>query len=226
MFSEIKKLLPFVKPYWRRATVALILLSSLVFMDLSIPLLIERIINQGIEKHNQTVVIQTSLIMIGLSILSTVIAVANSILSVQVGESVARDLRDALFLKIQTFSFGNLDRQNTGQLMVRLTSDVAALKTLTQMSLRIGTRAPLLMIGSLILMVSTSPSLALTMLPLLLVTSAILVFFTTKMEPLFRIVQQKLDRLNSVLQENVAGVRLVKAFVRARFRGPALRGGQ
>ncbi len=219
MLSEIRKLLPFVRPYWRRATIALILLSSLVIMDLSIPLLIERIINQGIEKHNQTVVIQTSLFMIGLSILSTVIAVANSILSVQVGESVARDLRDALFLKIQTFSFGNLDRQNTGQLMVRLTSDVSALKTLTQMSLRIGTRAPLLMVGSLILMVSTSPSLALTMLPLLLVTSAILVFFTTKMEPLFRIVQQKLDRLNTVLQENVSGVRLVKAFVRANFEG-------
>ena len=219
MLSEIRKLLPFVKPYWRRATLALILLSSLVIMDLSIPLLIERIINQGIEKHNQTVVIQTSLIMIGLSILSTVIAVANSILSVQVGESVACDLREALFLKIQTFSFGNLDRQNTGQLMVRLTSDVSALKTLTQMSLRIGTRAPLLMLGSLILMVSTSPSLALTMLPLLLVTSAILVFFTSKMEPLFRIVQQKLDRLNTVLQENVSGVRLVKAFVRASFEG-------
>jgi ATP-binding cassette subfamily B protein len=219
MFSEIKKLLPFVKPYWRRATIALVLLTSLVFMDLSIPRLIERIINQGIEAHNQTVVIQTSLIMIGISILSTVIAVGNSVLSVQVGESVARDLRDALFLKIQTFSFGNLDRQNTGQLMVRLTSDVAALKTLTQMSLRIGTRAPLLMVGSLILMVSTSPSLALTMLPLLLVTSVILVFFTTKMEPLFQFVQQKLDRLNTVLQENVAGVRLIKAFVRADFEG-------
>ena len=219
MFSELKRILPFVKPYWRRATVALVLLPSLVFMDLSIPRLLERIINQGIEAHNQTVVIQTSLIMIGISILSTVIAVGNSILSVQVGECVARDLRDALFLKIQTFSFGNLDRQNTGQLMVRLTSDVAALKTLTQMSLRIGTRAPLLMVGSLILMVSTSPSLALTMLPLLLVTSVILVFFTTKMEPLFQFVQQKLDRLNTVLQENVAGVRLIKAFVRADFEG-------
>ena len=189
-------------------------------MDLSIPLLIERIINQGIEKHNQTVVIQTSLIMIGLSILSTVIAVGNSILSVQVGESVARDLRDALFLKIQTFSFGNLDRQNTGQLMVRLTSDVAALKTLTQMSLRIGTRAPLLMIGSLILMVNTSPSLALTMLPLLLVTSVIHRFLHhSRWSRSSGSVQQKLDRLNTVLQENVAGVRLVKAFVRADFEG-------
>jgi ATP-binding cassette subfamily B protein len=219
MLSEIKKLLPFVKPYWKRATVALVLLTSLVFMDLSIPRLIQRIIDQGINQHNQTVVIQTSLIMIGISVLSTVIAIGNSILSVQVGESVARDLRDALFLKIQTFSFGNLDRQNTGQLMVRLTSDVSALKTLTQMSLRIGTRAPLLMVGSLILMVSTSPSLALTMLPLLVVTSVILVIFTQKMEPLFRIVQQKLDRLNTVLQENVSGVRLVKAFVRADFEG-------
>ena len=84
----------------KRATVALILLSSLVIMDLSIPLLIERIINQGIVKHNQTVVIQTSLFMIGLSILSTVIAVGNSILSVRGGESVARDLRDAGRLRL------------------------------------------------------------------------------------------------------------------------------
>ena len=88
-----------------------------------------------------------------------------------------------------------------------------------QISLRIGTRAPLLMIGSLILMFNTSPQLALTMLPLLLVTSAVIIFFSIKMEPLFRIVQQKLDRLNTVLQENIAGARLVKAFVRADHEG-------
>jgi len=103
--------------------------------------------------------------------------------------------------------------------MVRLTSDVNALKSLVQTTLRIGTRAPLLMIGSLILMISIDSSLALTMLPLLLVTSGIIIFFIVKMEPLFLTVQQKLDRLNNVLQENVAGVRLVKAFVRADFEG-------
>ena len=188
-------------------------------MDLAIPRLIERIIDQGITANNQQVVIQTSILMIGISLLSTAIAVANSVLSVQVGESVARDLREALFAKIQTYSFGNLDRQNTGQLMVRLTSDVSALKLLTQVSLRIGTRAPLLMVGSLILMFSTSQSLALTMLPLLLVTTVLIVFFIVVMEPLFLSVQQKLDRLNTVLQENVAGVYLVKAFVRADFEG-------
>ncbi len=215
--NNIARLTHFVRPYWKRAVVAMILLTSLVVMDLAIPRLIQRIIDQGIMQDNQTVVVQTSVLMLGISVLSTVIAVGNNLLSVQVGESVARDLRDALFLKIQTFAYGNLDRQKTGQLMVRLTSDVDALKRVTQITLRIGTRAPLLMVGSLILMINTSPSLALTMLPLLLVTTAIIVFFVYKMEPLFRIVQQKLDRLNTVLQENVAGVRLVKAFVRADF---------
>jgi ATP-binding cassette subfamily B multidrug efflux pump len=215
--NQIRKIAAFVRPYWKRALAALVLLTSLVFMDLSIPRLIQRIIDQGIGPHNQQVVIQTALLMLGISALSTLIAVGNNILSVQVGESVARDLRDALFLKIQTFSFGNLDQQKTGQLMVRLTSDASAVQRLVQITLRIGTRAPLLMIGSLILMINTSSSLALTMLPLLLVTSVIIVFFIAKMEPLFRSVQQKLDRLNTVLQENVAGVHLVKAFVRADF---------
>jgi len=134
-----------------------------------------------------------------------------------VGESVARDLREAIFLHIQHFSYGNLDRTQTGQLMVRLTSDTMALQRLTQITLRIGTRAPLLMVGSMILMFVTSPQLALIMAPLLLATAVVVVFFVFKMEPLFATVREKLDRLNTVLQENVAGVRLVKAFVREDF---------
>jgi ATP-binding cassette, subfamily B, multidrug efflux pump len=217
--TQIFKLFPFIRPYWKRSVAALIFLTSLVFFDLSIPRLIQRIIDQGITAHNQQVVIQTAVLMIGISIMSMLIAVTNSVMSVQVGESVARDLRDALFTRIQAFSNGNLDEQKTGQLMVRLTSDTTAVQRVAQISLRIGTRAPLLMIGSLILMINTSRSLALTMLPLLLVTSLIIVFFVVKMEPLYRTVQQKLDWLNTVLQENTAGVRLVKAFVRADFEG-------
>ena len=217
--KQIFKLLPFIRPYWKRAVAALILLTTLVFLDLSIPRLIQRIIDEGITANNQQVVIQTALIMIGISILSAIIAIGNNILSVQVGESIARDLRDALFTRIQTFSYGNLDEQKTGQLMVRLTSDTTAVQRVAQISLRIGTRAPLLMFGSFILMVNTSKDLALSMLPLLLVTSIIIVIFVVKMEPLFQSVQQKLDRLNTVLQENTAGARLVKAFVRADYEG-------
>jgi ATP-binding cassette subfamily B protein len=101
--------------------------------------------------------------------------------------------------------------------MVRLSSDTTAVQRLVQVSLRIGTRAPLLMIGSLIMMVITDKRLALSLSPLILITSVIIVFFIVWMEPLFRSVQQKLDRLNTVLQENIAGVRVVKAFVRANF---------
>lgn len=212
---QLRKILPFVRPYWKRAVVALILLTSLVFMDLSIPRLIQRIIDQGVNKHNMNVVIQTSILMVSISLLSTLIAIGNNIFSIQVGENVARDLREAQFIKIQKFSFGNLDHFTTGKLMVRLSSDSAAVQRWVQVSLRIGTRAPLLMIGSLILMFNTDKNLSMTILPLLLVTSAVIIAFVIYMEPLFRSVQQKLDRLNTVLQENIAGVRLVKAFVRA-----------
>ncbi len=217
--NDVFKLLIFVKPYWRRATVAVILLTLMVFLDLAIPRLIQRIMDQGIAAQNQPVVVQTGLLMIGLSLLTMVIAVANNNTSVQVGESVARDLRDAFFLKIQSLSYGDLDRMRTGQLMVRLSSDTGAFQRLIQISLRIGTRAPMLMIGSLILMFTTSRSLAMTMVPLLLVTTVILIFFITKTEPLYHFVQQKLDRLNTVLQENTAGARLIKAFVRNDFEG-------
>ena len=215
--NHIFRLSSFVRPYWKRAVLALVLLSSLVVMDLSIPRLIERIIDQGINRNDMTVVATTAALMIFLSLLSAVIAIGNNYFSVQVGEGVARDVREALFLKIQSFSYGNLDRQHTGPLMTRLTSDVAALKTLTQVSLRIGTRGPLLMIGSVLLMFLTNSRLALTLFPLLVVTAAIIVLFIVNLEPLFLGVQQRLDRLNNVLQENIAGVRLVRAFVRADY---------
>lgn len=211
------KIAVFVKPYRKRAALALVLLTALVFMDLAIPRLIQRIIDQGIGQDDQRTVIQTALLMLGISLASMLLAIGNNILSVQVGESVARDLRDALFARIQTFSFANLDEAKTGRLMVRLTSDVNAVQRVVLMSLRIGTRAPLLMIGSLILMITTSGALALAMLPLLLLTSALIVLFVIRMEPLFRSLQHKLDGLNTVLQENIAGVRLVKSFVRADF---------
>jgi len=213
--SDVRKLLRFVKPYWKLAAFSLVMLLAMVFLDLAIPRLVEQIIDKGIKQKNMSIVLTTSAIMLGISLLDAVVAVLNSNASVRVGESVARDLREAIFVKIQAFSYGNLDRFSTGKLMVRLTSDASAVQRLTQVSLRIGTRAPLSMIGSIILMFVTSPTLAVAMIPLLLVTASVIVFFSLKMEPLFRVVQQKLDRLNTVLQENISGARLVKSFVRA-----------
>jgi ATP-binding cassette subfamily B protein len=203
-----------VKPYRAQAALALLLLAMLVAFDLALPRLVQRIIDQGIARHDRTLVIHTSLLMLAVSALSMLIAIGNNLTSIRVGEGVARDLRRALFLRIQSFSYGNLDRLRTGELLVRLTSDVNAIRGLVQVSLRIGTRAPLMMVGSLILMINTSLHLALVLLPLLIVTSLLIGFFVLKTEPLFRQVQLQLDALNGVLQENIAGARLVKSLVR------------
>jgi ATP-binding cassette subfamily B multidrug efflux pump len=207
----------FIRPYRREAALSLALLALMAVLDLAIPRLIQRIIDQGVARGDEPLVIQTALLMLGISALSTLIAIGNNLYSVRTGEGVARDLREALFLKIQSYSFADLDRQKTGQLLVRLTSDIAAIKSLVQISLRIGTRAPLMIAGSMILMVATSPKLALALLPVLLITTGLIGFFIVKTEPLFRTVQSKLDVLNGVLQENIAGARLVKALVRGAY---------
>jgi ATP-binding cassette subfamily B protein len=214
--NQVSKLFHFLKPYWKKSVISLVLLTAVVAMDLAIPRLVQRVIDQGINAQNMQVVVNTFFLMLGISILDTIFAIGNNNYSVRVGEGVGRDLREAIFLKIQSFSFGNLDRLKTGQLMVRLSNDSGVVQRLYQITLRIGTRAPLLMIGSIILMFNTAPQLSLIMLPLLLITSAIIALFSIKMGPMFLTMQQKLDRLNNVLQENIAGVRVVKSFVRAR----------
>jgi len=205
----------FVKPYWKASVLALLLLVSVVAMDLTIPRLTQRIIDEGIARHDLTTVWTTALLMLGASVLSALFMVANTLLAVRVAQYFAADLRSALFRQVQALSFGNLDRLQTGQLLIRLTSDINQVQVIVAMSLRVLTRAPLMMIGSVILLVLTSWELALLMLVLLPITGGVVWFFITRMQPLFLQVQRRLDKLNTVLQENLAGVRVVKAFVRA-----------
>ena len=215
--KKILKFLSFIKPYRKQAIISMILLVCVVFMDLAIPRLVQRIIDDGIIQRDMAVVTSTTLIMLGISLLSTVFSIGNNTLSVQVGEAFARDLREAIFVKIQELSYSNLDELKTGDLIVRLTSDINVLQQTYRMSMRIGLRGPLLIIGSIILMFSTNASLTLKIVPLLVLTLVLIVLFIAKLGPIFRMVQEKLGNLNNVLQENIAGVRVVKAFVRRKF---------
>ncbi len=215
--NKLLKLGRFLKPYWKESLAALVLLTSVVLMDLALPRLVQRIIDEGINQNDMHVVITTALIMLGISLLSMLFLIGNNLLTVKVGEGFARDLRLELFHKIQKFSHGNLDRLKTGNLIIRLTSDIQALQRTFRMSLRIGMRAPLLIAGSILMMISTDASLTMRILPLLILTGGLIGFFVAKLSPVFMIVQKKLDNLNNVLQENIAGVRVVKAFVRQDF---------
>ncbi len=215
--KKIFKFLSYIKPYWKQAILALILLVCVVFMDLTIPRLVQRIIDDGINQNDMAVVTRTTLIMLGISVLSTLFSIGNNMLSVQVAEAFARDLREAIFVKIQELSYANLDQLRTGDLIVRLTSDISVLQQTYRMSMRIGTRGPLLIIGSTILMATTNASLTLKIVPLLLLTLLLILLFISKLGPIFRQLQKKLGNLNNVLQENIAGVRVVKAFVRRGY---------
>ena len=212
--KKIFKFLSFIKPYWKQVVFAMIFLICVVFMDLTIPRLVQRIIDEGIYKNDLTLVANTTLIMLGISVLSTLFSIGNNMLSVQVGEAFARDLREAIFVKIQELSYTNLDQLKTSDLVVRLTSDISVLQQTYRMSMRIGTRGPLLIIGSIILMVTTNASLTMKIVPLLLLTLILILLFIWKLGPIFGQLQKKLDKVNNVLQENIAGVRVVKAFVR------------
>ena len=171
--NELGKLLRFARPYRKTALFSFVALVIVVACDLAVPRLVGHIIDQGIRQRDLHTVLSTSALMLGISALSALAAVLNSVSSIRVGESIARDLREAIFIKIQNFSYGNIDQFSTARLMVRLTSDTAAVQRLFQMSLRLGSKAPLSMIGSIALMFVTSKTLALTMMPIFIVGAEI-----------------------------------------------------
>lgn len=213
--KSLGQLLTFVKPYRKEAIMALVLLIGVVASDLGIPRLTQRVIDVGIAKGDMRVIAGTSLLMLVAAVLSALFAIGNTIFAVRVGQNVGADLRSAIVRKVQTFSFGNLDRLQTGQLLVRATSDATQVQTMVMMGLRIFTRAPLWLLGSVVMLALNSPQLVPLMIVLMALVLVLIWIFIVKMRPMFLRVQQKLDELNKVLQENLSGMRVVKAFVRA-----------
>ncbi|HZG69772.1 MAG TPA: ABC transporter ATP-binding protein, partial [Herpetosiphonaceae bacterium] len=187
-----------------------------VAMDLMQPRLIQRIVDEGIARSDMRVVLTTTAWMVGLALIGMLGGLGSTIFAIMAGQRVGADLRGALFRKVQAFSFGNLDRLETGGLITRLTNDVTQLQELVMMLLRIMVRVPLLLVGSLAMAILTSPQLALLFLGLIPVVLVALVAIIRRSFPMFGEVQRRLDTLNTVLQENLAGVRVVKAFARAR----------
>ncbi len=212
--KSLMRLYVYLRPYRIQAAVALILLFAMVAADLLIPHLTQRIIDQGIVPHNLHVVVTTALVMVGAAIFSAGLAVANNYLSVNVAMGFGADIRSAMIRKVQNFSFGNLDRLRTGNLIVRSTSDVNLVQMIVMLSLRILTRAPIWACGAMVLLVLTNRRFAYIMAVFVPLIVLLVWVFAFKARPLFLRVQQRLDRLNIVLQENLAGMRVVKAFIR------------
>lgn len=207
----------YIKPYWKQVVLAVVMLAIVVAFDLLIPQLTQRAIDKGIVVGDARVVWTSALLMLGTSVLSAGFSIINSITSVRASHRFSADVREAIFNKIQSFSFGNLDHQTTGELLVSLTSDLDMVQLAFMMMMRMVTRAPLMMTGALILIFQSNVYLANRVLMLMGVVVVVIIFLTPRMQKIFTLVQEKLDKLNTVMQENLAGVRVVKSFVRQDY---------
>lgn len=212
-----RRLFSFLRPYKLWVLLAPLMMLGEVVMDLMLPRLTQQIIDDGIANNDLDTVLRLSATMIGLAILGAVFGVLCGVFAVRASLEFATDLRDSLFKKVQSLSFANLDRLETGGLITRLTNDVVQLTDAIQMMLRILVRAPLLLIGSITMAIITSPRLSLLFIALIPVLMIMIGMVMMRAFPRFGEVQKKLDQVNSVIQENLAGVRVVKAFARHTF---------
>ena len=213
--KSVRKLFKFLRPYRLWAILAPLFMVLEVAMDLSQPYMIERIVDDGVAKLNLPYVLQAGGLMIVLALIGAVGGIGCTVFAVWAGTGTAADIRAATFRKVQALSFGNQDKLGTGQLITRLTNDVTQIQEAVMSMLRIMVRSPLLMIGSLIMAILTAPQLALIPLILMILVLGGLVWIISQAYPMFSQVQARIDSLNTVMQENLAGVRVVKAFVRA-----------
>lgn len=209
------KLAKYLKPYWVAALLAPLLMMIEVLSDVLQPKLMAAIVDKGIFQGDISLILRTGGTMIGLALIGVVGGIgctaASSIASMHFGA----DLRSDVYEKIQNFSFSNLDKFKTASLITRLTNDIGQIQNIVLMLLRMLVRSPLLFIGGLIMAISLNAHLALifvVVIPILIVS---LSFIINKGFPLFNVVQTKLDKVNAVIRENLTGVRVVKAFVRA-----------
>jgi len=182
--------------------------------NLIVPGLTQVVIDQGISARAMMVIVWGAVGIVVAAILSAVFSFLQGFLAAKASQGVAFDLRNALYLHIQRLSFSYHDRAQTGQLLTRATSDVELVRMFIGTGLLQLGSALLMMIGSLTLLFRINWQLTLMTLPVMLVVFGVFGFFAGKGRPLFIQVQQRLARLNTVLQENLAGVRVVKAFAR------------
>lgn len=210
----MKKLLPYLKKYRAYAFLSPVLMILEVLTDVSVPYLMSRIVDVGIATQDINYVVKVGITMIAVALVGMVFGILSAHFGARAGYGFASEIRLATYEKIQGFSFANLDQFTVSSLITRLTNDCNTLGQVMMMSLRMGVRAPFMMIFALLMAVRINSSLTLVFAVSIPVMVAIAAFVITKARPLFMEMQTRVDRLNAVIKENLAGVGVVKSFNR------------
>ena len=210
----IKKLASYVKEYKKSAILTPIFVILEVVMEVIIPLLMANIIDVGIQNNDIDYILEMGILLIISAILSLTFGMLSGRFAAKASAGYAKNLRKAMFHKIQDYAFENIDKFSTSSLVTRMTTDVTNVQMAFQMIIRILVRGPIMMIFALLMVLSISGKLSLIFLVAIPFLGIILFLIATKAHPIFEKVFKKYDKLNRVVQENLNAIRVVKAYVR------------
>lgn len=204
--------LTYLRPYWRLAVGAFLSMLLVTATNLYTPQLIQQLIDNGIEPQNLNAILLATGGLLIVALVRGLFSFTNTYWSEQASQGVAYDLRNEIFRRLETLSFSYHDTHQTGQLMTRATSDVEGVRSFFATGILQLLSAAITFLGSIIILFVTNWRLALASLITIPIIIAIFLWLFSRMGPLFGVVQRNLGQLNNILQENITGVRVVKAF--------------
>ena len=210
----MKRLLKFVGEFKKYALLTPIVMIGEVVMELLIPLVMAAMIDKGITNGNVSYTVWMGLLMIVMAIISMCFGSLGSLLGAKACMGFSRNLRHAIFEKVQSFSFANIDKFSTASLVTRTTTDVNNVQNSFLMLIKMGFRAPIMMVGALVMAIRLNARLAVIFLIAIPVLALGLFLIMSNAHPRFKAMLERYDNLNASVQENLTGIRVVKAFVR------------
>lgn len=210
----LKKLSPYTRGYRKWIVLGVVCSAMDAIFQLLIPLVMADIVDIGVANADTNFIVRKGALMVVMALVALAFGLGSAAFSSRAGMGFGANLRAAEYARVQSFSFSNIEKFSTASLVTRLTSDVNSMQMTLMMGMRLLVRAPVMLVAALVLAIGLSRQLSrvfLVAIPLLLVFICILM---VKVGPLFRILQEKTDSLNLVVQENLTGIRVVKSFVR------------
>ncbi|MFQ8705737.1 MAG: ABC transporter ATP-binding protein [Thomasclavelia sp.] len=213
----LKTLLTQVKEYKGAAILTPILVILEVILEVAIPFLMSMIIDKGINVNDLDAVMKIGAIMLIASFVSLIAGALAGKYAAKASTGFAKNLRKAMYYNIQEFSFANIDKYSTAGLVTRLMTDVTNVQNAFQMVIRMCIRAPLMLISAMVMAFTINAQLALVFVVAIIFLGIFLTFIMTRAHPLFKRIFRTYDDLNASVQENINGIRVVKAYVREEF---------
>ena len=214
---KTKKLSSYLKPYWLFAILSPLLMMGEVAVDLMQPKLMASIISEGVLKQNLPFIINTGVKMLVLVIIGGFMGIMCAYTASVAAQGFGNDVRVDAFKRVMHLSLQQTDSFTTGSLITRMTNDITTVQDLVQSILRMFVRAPMFLIGGLIMCLNLNVNFGYVMLCSIPMQAAIVIIMVWRGNPLFTAVQKKIDRVNSVVQENIGGARVIKAYTREDY---------